>query len=149
MTAGLTKGFLCCFRLTTSHKKRESQLSRHKLALSANPTVHRTDLGGLYRRCSAVPQLVHCGSKPNVKGRPAVRSTGRCKAHLHTYIIENPPTDNAHALFPLPFFRFFLSQPAMRTTAVKTDPHITSAVTNPAIHCVASTFVPLDKISPP
>lgn len=107
MTAGLTKGFLCCFRLTSSHKKRESQLSRHQFALSTNTTVHRTDLGGLYRCCSAVPQFGHCGSKPKVKGRPAVRSTGRCKAHLHTYIIENPPTDNAHALFPL--FLSFLS----------------------------------------
>lgn len=82
-------------------EERKSQLSWRHLALSANPTVHRMDLGGFYRHWSAVQQLGHCGSKPKVKGRTAVRSTGRCKTHLPTYIIENPPTVSAQTLLPL------------------------------------------------
>lgn len=91
------------FTHTKTHIKeeRKSQLSWRHLALSANPTVHRMDLGGFYRHWSAVQQLGHCGSKPKVKGRTAVRSTGRCKTHLPTYIIENPPTVSAQTLLPL------------------------------------------------
>lgn len=108
MTTSPTKRLLCCFRLTTLHthkkktsKKKESQLSRRHLALSANPTVHRMDCGGLYCHWSAIPQLGRCGSKPTVKGRTAVGSAGRRKAHLPTCIIENPPTVIAQTLLPL------------------------------------------------
>lgn len=125
------KRLLCCFRLTTSHKKknthqreRKSELSSRHLALSANPTVHRMDQGGLYHHWSAVQPMGHHGSKPKVKGRTlgtAVRSAGRCKALLPTYIIENPPTVNAQILLPLSLFSVSFSLSTCNEDSSKKD----------------------------
>lgn len=136
MTTSPTKGFCAAsawplYTVTKkkkTSKKQESQLSRRHLALSANPTVHRQ--GGLYRHWSAVPQLGHCGSKPKVKGRTAVRSAGRWKTHLPTYIIENPPTVIAQTLLPL----------SLSSVSSKAFPNRTT-------QCVVSTFVALPEIS--
>lgn len=54
------------------------------------------------------------GSQLRVKGRTqgtAVRFTRRCKTHLPTYIIENPPTVSAQAMFSVSILRlcFWLS----------------------------------------
>lgn len=117
MTAGPTKGF-CVASAWPLHtqkntSKRQSQLSSCHLALSANSTVHRMDQGGLYHYWSGIQPMGYYGSKPKVKGRTlgtAVRSAGRCKALLPTYIIENPPTVNAQTpASSFSFFSFFLS----------------------------------------
>lgn len=112
MTTGPTKGFCAASAWPLHTKKnyqreRKSQPSSRHLALSANPTVHRMDQDGLYHHWSAIEPMRYYGSKPKVKGRTlgtAVKSVGRFKAHLPTYIIENPPTVNAHILLPLSLF---------------------------------------------
>lgn len=64
--------------------------------------------------CHAVAPMGHHGSKPKVKGGTlgtAAGSAGRCRAHLPTSIIENPPTVAAQTPTPLSLFlNFFLSE---------------------------------------
>lgn len=120
MTAGSTKGFCGCFRLTTSHtegekktntsKRGETPSGRH-LALSANPTARRRDRGELRRHLSAGLQLGRRGSESIVKGGTAVRSAGGGARGPPAHIYNGKPS----SCQTLPLFLYL----SVRTTAAQ------------------------------